>query len=281
MVFAERHRLLEHQAALEVVAQLADVARPRRPRQARDERRRAEAGQARLARPRGRAAASATSSGRSSGRSRSGGSTMRTTARRKNRSARKRPWFTSARRSRLVAAMTRTSTGRYALVPDARTWRFSSTRSSFGCSSSGSSPISSRKMVPPAASSNAPRPARLRAGERALLVAEQLALEQVGRDRAAVDDHERLVRARAGAVDRLRRLPLAGAGLALEQHGRVAGRRLLHQRERHARRHATCRASRRTTCDPRPAGGCRLGRARSAAWRRPAGSGCRRGGTPP
>ena len=82
---------------------------------------------------------------------------------------------------------------------DARTSRFSSTRSSFGCRSSGSSPISSRKMVPPAASSNAPARRVCGAGERALLVAEQLALEQVGRDRAAVDDDERLARARAGA----------------------------------------------------------------------------------
>ena len=128
--------------------------------------------------------------------------------------------------------MTRTSTGRYALVPSARTSRFSSTRSSLGCRSSGSSPISSRKMVPPAASSNAPARARLRAGERALLVTEQLALEQVGGDRAAVDDHERLLARALASWIASRRLPLAGAGLALEQHGRVAGRRALEQRER-------------------------------------------------
>ena len=46
------------------------------------------------------------------------------------------------------------------------------------------------------------------------------------RHRAAVDDHERLVAARAAAVDRLGGDLLAGAGLALEQDGRVAGRRL-------------------------------------------------------
>jgi hypothetical protein len=46
-----------------------------------------------------------------------------------------------------------------------------------GCSSSGSSPISSRNSVPPFAISNRPAVAR-RAGERALLVAEQLALDQ-------------------------------------------------------------------------------------------------------
>ena len=40
------------------------------------------------------------------------------------------------------------------------------------------SPISSRKIVPPSATSNRPRLPRDRAGERAALVAEQLALEQ-------------------------------------------------------------------------------------------------------
>ena len=65
-----------------------------------------------------------------------------------------------------------------------------STRSSFGCSSSGSSPISSRKSVPPLASSNAPGLRRVRAGERAALVAEELALDQRRRERGAVDDHE-------------------------------------------------------------------------------------------
>ena len=49
------------------------------------------------------------------------------------------------------------------------------------------------------------------AGERALLVAEQLALEQRLGDRRAVDRDERERRARAELVDRLRDQLLAGA----------------------------------------------------------------------
>jgi hypothetical protein len=59
-------------------------------------------------------------------------------------------------------------------------------------------------------------------GERALDVAEQLALEQVGRHRAAVDGHERLVLARAQVVDGAGDQLLAGAALAGDEHGRVA-----------------------------------------------------------
>src|SRR4051812_10131513 len=62
-------------------------------------------------------------------------------------------------------------------------------------------------------------PAIDRAGERALLVAEELAEQELARHRAAVDDDERAVGAPAALVDRGRGLLLAGAGLALEQHG--------------------------------------------------------------
>ena len=58
-----------------------------------------------------------------------------------------------------------------------------------------------------------------RAGERALDVAEQLALEQLLGQRRAVERDERLLRARARAVDRARDRALAGAGLAGDQHG--------------------------------------------------------------
>ena len=51
--------------------------------------------------------------------------------------------------------------------PTRRTCRFSSARRSFGCSSFGSSPISSRKSVPPSACSNTPAWACDGAGERA------------------------------------------------------------------------------------------------------------------
>jgi hypothetical protein len=53
-------------------------------------------------------------------------------------------------------------------------------------------------------------------------VAEELALEQLGRHRPAVDDQERLVLAGAAEVDGLRGDLLAGARLALEQNRRVA-----------------------------------------------------------
>src|SRR6185503_5918845 len=66
-----------------------------------------------------------------------------------------------------------------------------------------------------------------RAGERALLVAEQLALEQRLGERAAVDLDERAVRALAQPVDRARDQLLAGAALARDEHGRVARRDLL------------------------------------------------------
>jgi hypothetical protein len=59
-------------------------------------------------------------------------------------------------------------------------------------------------------------------GERALDVAEQLALEQVGGYRAAVERDERLALARAEIVDRARDQLLAGAALAGDQHRGVA-----------------------------------------------------------
>jgi hypothetical protein len=63
-----------------------------------------------------------------------------------------------------------------------------------------------------------------RAGERALLVAEELALEQVLRDRGAVDRDEALAAARRLRVQVARQDLLAGARLAEEQH-RGVGRR--------------------------------------------------------
>ena len=59
----------------------------------------------------------------------------------------------------------------------------------------GSSPISSRKSVPPSAASKRPAVRRGGAGEGALLVAEELALEQALGDRGAVDRDERPRRA--------------------------------------------------------------------------------------
>src|SRR5690606_11853812 len=60
-----------------------------------------------------------------------------------------------------------------------------------------------------------------RAGERALHVAEELALEEIARDRGAVHADQRPLAARARVVDRARDQLLAGARLARDQHGGV------------------------------------------------------------
>ena len=60
------------------------------------------------------------------------------------------------------------------------------------------------------------------AGEGAAHVAEELALDEVRADRAAVDDDERLVRARAALDDLGRDELLAGAALAVDEHVDVA-----------------------------------------------------------
>ena len=73
----------------------------------------------------------------------------------------------------------------------------------------------------------APDLAREGAGERAFFAAEQLALDQRGRDGAAVDAHHGTAAPRAPLVDLRREQLLAGAGLAEEQHRRVGRRHLL------------------------------------------------------
>ena len=81
------------------------------------------------------------------------------------------------------------------------------------------------------------------AGEGALDVAEQLALDQPRSDRAAVDLDQRPVAARAAAVHARGEELLAGAGLADDQHGGIR------RRDRSTRRSASssagcCRRSR-------------------------------------
>ena len=63
--------------------------------------------------------------------------------------------------------------------------------------------------------------ARVGAGERALLVAEQLALDQLARDRRHIDGDERAALAPAEIVQRLGDQLLARAGLAGDQDGQV------------------------------------------------------------
>ena len=69
-------------------------------------------------------------------------------------------------------------------------------------------------------------PQRRRARERALLVTEELALDQLGGDRRAVDLDERTRRERAFAVHVRGEQLLAGAGLAGKQHADVRSRDL-------------------------------------------------------
>ena len=64
------------------------------------------------------------------------------------------------------------------------------------------------------------------AGERARHIAEQLGLDQVLRQRTAVQRQKRLRRARAALVDVLSDQGLADAGFPLQQHLHVAGRDL-------------------------------------------------------
>ncbi len=168
----------------------------------------------------------AVSSGTSSARSRSGGARRGTTFSRKYRSSRNSPAATAACRSRLVAAMTRTSTFSTCSPPTRENSPDCRTRSTLAWAERFMSPISSRKIVPPSAISNKPALARRRAGERAALVAEQLGLDQLLGDGGAVHLHEGLGRQRAGSVDGLGDQLFAGSRLAGDQDAR-AGRRHL------------------------------------------------------
>src|SRR5207244_12512587 len=68
------------------------------------------------------------------------------------------------------------------------------------------------------------RLSRLRAGERALLVAEELALEEIFGERAAVDGHERTALSRGSRVDRAGCELFSSAALSPDQNGRARGR---------------------------------------------------------
>ena len=113
-----------------------------------------------------------------------------------------------------------------------------------------------------------------RAGERALLVAEQLGLEHLARQGAAVDRHEGPLGARRALVDGARHQLLAGAALAEDQHRRVGRRHPLHDAQ-----HLAASAGSRSRCRRRaPAPGrgragrrCRAGAGPS---RPPCAPGC-------
>ena len=85
------------------------------------------------------------------------------------------------------------------------------------------SPISSRNSVPPLGFAKRPCAVADRAGEGAAHVAEQLALQELGRDRRAIDRRRRALRAAMPVlVDGARHELLAGPGLARDQHRRIA-----------------------------------------------------------
>jgi hypothetical protein len=100
----------------------------------------------------------------------------------------------------------------------------SSTRSSFVCRSSG---ISGDLVEQQRSSGCALEIALVLAhcaSERAALVSEQLRLDEVRRNGAAVDGDHRPIRARAVVVQKLGGELLAGAGLADEHHGHLRRR---------------------------------------------------------
>ena len=68
---------------------------------------------------------------------------------------------------------------------------------------------------------------RRRARERALLVTEQLAFQELGRQRRAIDLHERPLLARRPLMDGARDELFPDTALAANQHGDVAVRHLL------------------------------------------------------
>ena len=132
-----------------------------------------------------------------------------------------------------MADTSRKSTSMPVRPPSRSTWRSSRTRRSFACDTSGRSPISSRNRRPAIGQLDPSEPPLVRAGEGALLVAEDLGLEQrIGNGRAA-DGLERSRLPAAQVVDGACGHFLAGAGGTEDQHRDVGlGRgadRLEHQ----------------------------------------------------
>ena len=101
------------------------------------------------------------------------------------------------------------------------------TRRSFACIEGETSPTSSRKSVPPSASSNRPFLRRSAPVNEPALVAEKLALQQRVVQGRAVQGEERALAAVVGGVHRLGDELLAGAGLAVDQDRRAERAELL------------------------------------------------------
>ncbi len=131
-------------------------------------------------------------------------------------------------RSRLVAATSRTSTLIVRVPPRRSNSCSCRARSSLGCSSSGISPTSSRNSVPLLASSKRPTFCAMAPVNAPFLVAEQLAFQQSGGNRRAVQLDEGPLAPAAQIVDRAGDQLLARAGLAQDQNRRIGRRHRRH-----------------------------------------------------
>ncbi len=152
-------------------------------------------------------------------------------ARRKKRSSRKRPASISWRRSRCVAAITRTSTGTGSWLPTRVTSRCSSTRRNFAWIPAGSSPISSRNTVPPSAVSKRPTARRSAPVNAPFSWPKRSDSASVSGSAAASITTKGLSARSEHAVDRARDLLLARPRLALDEHAQALGRDALERRE--------------------------------------------------
>ena len=153
------------------------------------------------------------------------------------------------------------------VAPTGRTERSWIARSSLVCIASGRSPISSRNSVPPLRRLEEAVAVLGGAGEGALAVAEELGLEQLLGDRAAVDRDEGPSLRVAARVDRARDQFLAGARLAVHQHRRHAARHLLDQRAHLLHRRRTRRPAAASAAAAPAARTARGGRSRAARRR--------------
>ena len=163
--------------------------------------------------------------------------------------------------SRFVAAMILTSVLIVCVPPTRSNSLSSTTRSSLACMARLTLADLVEEDRAAVGQLEAPELAAVGAGERALLVAEQLRLRQRLRQRRAVELDERPVPARRDVVDDARDESLAGARLAAQQHGRVPGWTPCGSRTGSWPRPRSCRRPSRDASRPAP---------RAAATRSPA-----------
>ena len=150
------------------------------------------------------------------------GTVMRTTLSRKKRSVRKRPSATRASRSTWVAAITRASQAQLDQPADAAEGLVLEETEQLGLAAGGE--IADLVEHDRAAVGELEQPLLLLpgVGEGAPLVAEQLALQELVRQRRAIDGDEELGRSAARGMDGSRHDLLARSALALDQDGGLA-----------------------------------------------------------